>query len=381
MADQKPYRPRHESAQVDPFDDGSPAVVWVPVRPGTSRANASDPTSSAAVAALEAEPVKRRGLPGAIVAIGVLLIEAAFIASYIGGLHAPTPKDVPIAAVGTTTQIAQLESKLGPAATIVSLKTESTRAEAITAIDDRRADGGYVVATGELLVASGRGPALTAVLTPVFSTVASKTGATLKTTDIAPLPAQDSRGLVTFYLVIGWIVGGYLLAAVLGLVGGMTPKGFKAALLRILTVAGFAVASGISGAAIVDSGFGYATGHFWPLSGIGALLVFSVGIVTVALESILGLVGTAVAILLFVVAGNPSAGGPWPLDMSPRPWRQVGPYLPNGAGVTSSRQILFFGSHALSMPLIVLGAYGAAGILFTFVLVRRGRPLINLTGR
>jgi hypothetical protein len=33
------------------------------------------------------------------------------------------------------------------------------------------------------------------------------------------------------------------------------------------------------------------------------------------------------------------------------------------------------------MPLIVLGAYAGAGIVLTLLLVRRGRPLINLTGR
>lgn len=184
---------------------------------------------------------------------------------------------------------------------------------------------------------------------------------------------------MSFYLVIGWIVGGYLLAAVLGLVGGMTPSGATSALSRMATVAGYAIVSGVVGAAIVDNGFGYATGHFWPLAGLGTLLVFSVGVVTVGLEAIFGLVGTALAILAFVVAGNPSAGGPWPLDLSPRPWRQVGPYLPNGAGVTGTRQILFFDSHAIEAPILVLVCYAVAGILLTLLLVKRGRPLVNLT--
>jgi hypothetical protein len=382
MADHEPYRPRHESAQTDPFDDGSPAVVWVPVRPGSSRQNRPDsPPVAAVTPEPEPEVARRRGLPGPVVAFGVLLVEAAFIASYVGGLHAPVPKNVPVAVVASATQVGQLSSQLGAASSVVRLKAEPTRADAIKAIDDRVADGGYLPATGELLVASGRGPALTAVLTPIFTTVATKTGAKLHTTDVAPLPPQDSRGLVSFYLVIGWIVGGYLLAAVLGILAGMTPKGLKAAFSRILTMAGYAVASGIAGAAVVDTGFGYATGHFWPLAGLGALLVFAVGVITMGLESILGLVGTTLAIVLFVVAGNPSAGGPWPIDMSPRPWRQIGPYLPNGAGVTTSRQILFFGDHAISMPLIVLAAYAAVGIVFTLLLVRRGRPLINLTGR
>jgi hypothetical protein len=371
MDDDDVYHPRHfTSGASSPIDSTTPRnpPVTVPSRT-TPIGPQLDP----------AAPSKGR-LPGPLVAFAVLLVEAAFIASYVGGLHAPTPKDVPVAVVGSAAQVARLGGQLDAAASLVALKAEPTRAAAVAAIEDRHADGGYVLATGELIVASGRGPALSAVLTPIFIRVSASTGHDkLTTTDIAPLPSQDARGLVSFYLVIGWIVGGYLLAAVLGLVGGMTPSGLRSALARMATVAGYAIVSGVAGAAIVDNGFGYATGHFWPLAGIGALLVFSVGVVTVGLEAVLGLVGTAVAILAFVVAGNPSAGGPWPTDLSPRPWRQVGPYLPNGAGVTGSRQILFFDGRAIMQPLVVLAAYAIVGIALTLVLIRRGRPLVNLT--
>jgi hypothetical protein len=33
----------------------------------------------------------------------------------------------------------------------------------------------------------------------------------------------DGRGLTGFYLVVGWIVGGYLVAALLGVSGGVPP--------------------------------------------------------------------------------------------------------------------------------------------------------------
>ncbi|MEU9025389.1 hypothetical protein [Actinomadura sp. NPDC048394] len=38
----------------------------------------------------------------------------------------------------------------------------------------------------------------------------------MRTVDIRPPAAGDGRGLSSFYLVIGWIVGGYLAAAILG---------------------------------------------------------------------------------------------------------------------------------------------------------------------
>jgi hypothetical protein len=315
----------------------------------------------------------RIGVP--VIALAVLLLQAAFIASYVGGLHAPSPKHIPVAVVGGPDAVAQLSAGLGPSSDIVSLTPASDLASARRAIRDRDADAAFDPSTGTLVLASGRGPAADSVLTPLFSKVA---GGRLTTHDVAPLPSADPRGLVTFYLVIGWIVGAYLLAAVLGIVGGMAPSSGGMALRRTLVFVVYAIGSGIGGAAIVQYGFGYVTGSFWALSGVGVLLVFAVGIATVGLEALFGLVGTALAILAFVVAGNPSAGGPWPITLLPSPWREFGPYLPNGASLTAVRQALFFDRAAMLAPLGVLAAYAVGGLLLTFAMTRRGRPLVEL---
>ena len=315
----------------------------------------------------------RIGVPA--IALAVLVLQAAFIASYVGGLHAPSPKHIPVAIVGDGTAVARLGAGLGPSSELVSLKPASDLASARQAIRDRDADAAFDPSSGTLVLASGRGPAVDSVLTPLFTKVAS---GQLRTQDVAALPNDDPRGLVTFYLVIGWIVGAYLLAAVLGIVGGMAPSSGGMALRRVLVFVVYAIASGIGGAAIVQYGFAYVTGSFWMLSAVGALLVFAVGIATVGVEAVLGLVGTAVAILAFVVAGNQSAGGPWPITMLPSPWREFGPYLPNGASLTAVRQVLFFDRAAMLAPLVMLAAYAVGGLLLTFAMIRRGRPLVEL---
>jgi hypothetical protein len=45
-----------------------------------------------------------------------------------------------------------------------------------------------------------------------------------------------------------------------------------------------------------------------------------------------------VVIMLFVVLGNPSAGRAWPNLLLAAPWRQVGPWLPNGVGLDAMRR-------------------------------------------
>ncbi len=325
-----------------------------------------------------AEPPPRSHPPRApvpVIALAVLVLQAAFIASYVGGLHAPAPKRIPVEVVGGPAAVARLNADLGSSSEIVSLKPASDLADARQAIRDRGADAAFDPTTGTLVLASGRGEAVDAVLTPLFTKAAS---GRLTTRDIAALPNDDPRGLVAFYLVIGWIVGAYLLAAVLGIIGGMAPSSAGVALRRVLVFATYAIASGIGGAAIVQYGFSYVNGSFWVLSGVGTLLVFAVGMATVGLEAALGLIGTAVAILAFVVAGNPSAGGPWPTTLLPSPWREFGPYLPNGASLTAVRQVLFFDKAAILLPLGILAAYAAGGLVMTFAMTRRGRPIVDL---
>ena len=43
------------------------------------------------------------------------------------------------------------------------------------------------------------------------------------------------------------------------------------------------------------------------------------------------ILGTPVAILAFIVLGNPASGGPLPTQVLPGIWRTLGPYLSNVA--------------------------------------------------
>ena len=59
-----------------------------------------------------------------------------------------------------------------------------------------------------------------------------------------PLQAGDARGLTGFYLVIGWIVGGYLVAAlpVWPVAPGRRPA---SGLFRLVAIVPYAILSGL----------------------------------------------------------------------------------------------------------------------------------------
>ena len=190
-------------------------------------------------------------------------------------------------------------------------------------------------------------------------------------TDLVPLQAGDGRGLTGFYLVVGWVLGGYLMAAILGIVNGPRPSGPRDALNRLAAVVPYAIVSGLGGVLIVDQLLGALTGHFVALWLLGTLVVAACAAATMALEVLFGIVGIGVVILAFVILGNPSAGGPYPPALLPSFWRAISGWLPNGAGTDTVRRIVYFGSHGISGHLLVLAGYVLVGVVLTFAASHR----------
>ena len=125
------------------------------------------------------------------------------------------------------------------------------------------------------------------------------------------------------------------------------------------------VASGIGGALIVDQWLGALTGHFWALAGLGMLLVLSAATLTMAFQVLFGTVGIGLTVLLFVVLGNPSAGGAYQAQLLPSLWRGVGSWIPNGAGTDAVRRIVYFGGHGTGGRLLVIAVYVVVGVTVT----------------
>ncbi|MEU8799734.1 hypothetical protein [Spirillospora sp. NPDC048819] len=332
--------------------------------------------------AYQAEP--SRGVSYPVIAmfmVAVFFLSAAFVASYVGGLHAPHPHRVPLGVVGPAEATAPIEATLRRQGDTFDVHAYPTPDAARRAIRDRDVYGAYLPQEGRLLITSAFGPTASGLLRDTFARTAAAEGRTLSVTDVAPADPGDPEGLVPFYLVIGWIVSAYLVAAIVGLYRGMAAATFRDAVVRLAAFAVYAAAIGAAGTLIVEHGYGYLSGSPWLLTGIGALCVFAVAAATAAAESLIGIFGTALAILAFVVLGNPSAGGPWPLEFLAPFWRAVGPWLPNWAGTEAVRNAVYFDGHDLTRPLIVLAVYAAVGIAAVLLLAGRTNPVMRFPDR
>lgn len=309
----------------------------------------------------------------ALLVVGVFALQLLFITSYVGALHHPKPTDVPFGVVApprvSTQLVEQLEQLPGGP---IDPRTVTDEAEARKQIMNRDIDGALVVdVTGRtdiLLVASGGGTVLSSALETIFTKLEATQQRTVRTVDVAPASPEDFDGLSAFYLVVGWCVGGYICAAILAISAGSRPANPERAIIRLGVLALYAALGGLGGAIIVGPILGALPGSVAALWGLGTLVVFAVGAATLALQSVFGIVGIGLAILLIVVAGNPSAGGAFPLPMLPPFWKAIGPWLPPGAGTWAARSIAYFKGNDMTTSMLVLSAWAVVGSVVTLVM-------------
>ncbi|MFF9067680.1 DUF3533 domain-containing protein [Streptomyces sp. NPDC014891] len=309
----------------------------------------------------------------ALLVVGVFALQLLFITSYVGALHHPQPRDVPFGVVAPQRVSAQLVGELDrlPGSPL-DARAVADAATARNQILNRDIDGALVVdpagRTDTLLVASGGGTVLSSTLQAMLTRVEASQDRAVRTVDVAPASPEDFDGLSAFYLVVGWCVGGYICAAILAISAGSRPANRERAIIRLGVLAVYSVLGGLGGALIVGPILGALPGSVAALWGLGTLVVFAVGAATLALQSVFGIVGIGLAILLIVVAGNPSAGGAFPLPMLPPFWNAIGPALPPGAGTWAARSIAYFKGNDMTASMLVLSAWAVAGVVVTLVM-------------
>lgn len=317
----------------------------------------------------------------ALLVLGVLALQLAFITSYVGAFHHPVPSEIPIAVAAPAQPLAEQSAKQlgalpGKPLDARAVKDEAT---ALRQIKNREVDGALVIdpggTTDKLLVASGAGASLSQAIEEVVALAEKSQGRTFEIVDVAPSAAGDGRGLTSFYLVVGWCVGGYLCAAILAISAGARPANIHRAVIRLGALLVYSVAAGLFGAIIADPVLGALPGSVMGLWGLGTLVVFAVGAITLAFQGLAGVVGIGLAILLVVVLGNPSAGGAYPYPLLPPFWKAIGPWLPPGAGTYAARSIAYFKGNDITGPLLVLSGWAVLGSAVTLVcsVLRKGK--------
>ena len=302
----------------------------------------------------------------ALVLVPALVLMLAFAFSYVGAFHDPTPHQVPVAVVGRPAVAAQLNRLPGDP---LDARQASSRADALSQIDDREAYGAFDATANRLYVASAANRATAIALERTFNRIAAaQRRPAVRVTDVKPLPAKDPNGTAAFYSMIAWVFGGYIAATLIGLIGSPRSTSTERAAARIGALAGFGVVAGILSVVMLRAFFDVFSGHVVAMCAIAALTIFSSGAATAGLQAALGPGGTGLVIVVFVILGNAASGGPFARPLLPGLWRTIGGVLPPGASVDLSRSALFFDGARIAGPILVLAAWAAIGTALALAL-------------
>lgn len=298
--------------------------------------------------------------------LGTLVLAAAFIAAYVGALHQPNPRDVPVGvAMGDQ-----------PARTVLAAVRERTHKIKPIEYDDPGAaddgltsrevyavlssapDGGLVLTT-----ASASAPTATDLVIQVLTSAAQQAGVPLRVTDEVPVAGSDPRGLVPFYLAIGYVLGGYLASTVLGISVGTAPRTLRRAGLRIGALAVYSVVLGIVGAVIVGPVLDVWDHDVPAIAGTGMLAVFAAAMVAAAVQGWLGVLGTGLVILLLVVLGNPGSGGIYAPEFLPTWLRGMHRWNVPGLATDLIKSAVYFDRRSIGWPVTGLALWAALGLV------------------
>ena len=293
-----------------------------------------------------AGPATRPRWPLVLGALGVVLaVQALFVVSYVGALHAPAPRSVPFGVVGPPALVDAVGTRF-------SLRTirYTDEAAAKRAIDRRQAYGALVTTSSaglKLVVAPAAGNAVATALTTAFTTAAAAGGRQLTVVQVHPLPSGDRSGAVPFLVVMALVIGGYLSATIATTIGGPATRRWRAPVLAGVAVIGSLATDLVAGPLLGA----IPTDKFLVLWALFAFVMLAVAWAAAALQVLFGPVGTLIVIVVFVIFGAPAAGGTVPRPFLPSFWGTIGPYLPPGAGTTAVRNTIYFGGHGIGRAL------------------------------
>jgi hypothetical protein len=319
-------------------------------------ASSLDPSAADATVSeirIPAIPSRRR-----LFAIAVLagLLGLGITLSFGYADHDPKPHNVRVAVAATPAVRAKLAAGLRRAApSSFDLVTAASVAAAIGSVRSQSTAGALIVPRNgavTVVTAGAEGLLQQQAIMAALTAASQSMDRPAKPLDVAPLSAGDRSGLSSFVFGLG-----LLIPSVIGGIGVFL-LGMRLRLWwRVAAATLFALLAACGGVLALDTVLGVLTGTSGALIGIGFLGALSFVLFVAALQAVVGLPGTGLAAVAFIFVGNAISGGSVPIGFLPGGFREIAPWLPNGAIIRGTRDVVYFHGHDLGHPLLVLGLW------------------------
>lgn len=294
-----------------------------------------------------------------------LVFIVMFCFCYLAAFKSPSMHEAPVAIVAEQQVVEGFEQATGD--TIAY-----SRFDDVAEAREQLADGDVIAVfdasaapDATLYVASAHQFQASSIAQQALQPVAAGLDLDLTVTDIAPLPAHDSFGMVPMYLMLTFCIGGYMVAMFIGMMGA--PLLHRT---RIAIIAGGAVVVSLLANTLAGPILGAVEGHFWSLFLGAAGWIFAIGLTVNGLSYFFGRFITLPAILIFVFLSIPSSGAAYPVWMLPAVFGHLQHFVV-GYGMTEMiKQILYGVGEPLTTSLLQMGAYALVGVILTVI----GKP-------
>jgi hypothetical protein len=307
--------------------------------------------------------------PRRLFAVAVAVAVASFILSLSYGFayHAPAPHGLRVAVAAPAAFTAGLSAGLAHADPGGFAVVTAPSARAVTdSVRSQSTAGGLVTGTAgpvTIVTAGAAGTSQQAAITAALTAAATALHRQARSLDVVPLPARDHAGLSAFVFEIGLLIPSVIASIGLFVLGRRARVWW-----RVIAAALFSLLAACASVLALDVILGALTGAGAALLGVGFLGSLTFVAFVTACQAVAGLPGTGLGALVFVFVGNAVSGGTVAFAFLPNGFRQVAPWLPNGAIVAAVRDVVYFPGANMGHPLLVLGIW-LAGSLAVLALV------------
>jgi hypothetical protein len=304
-----------------------------------------------------------------ITVVAVAVLVAIFAVCLVSAVQELKPREMPFGVTGPSPVVDAVQKMYS-----LDLITYSSQSDLTQAAKRGDIYGGYIPgsSTDTLVTVPAKSFFGEVYVRGGFAAAAKKAGRTFATTTVAPLPTSDRTGAVAGLLLLPTLIGGYLIASLLfGATQAAAVRGRMPIVLAFSVVV--ALITGVTAGPIVGA---FPTSDMWSLLPCFALVTATIGFVAVAIQGLIGKLGTLVVVLLFIMVGGPSAGGAG-VALLPTYWQHIGALLPPRYAVELYRNVRYFDGHNIGLPIAVLAAYALISVVVIILLVRRreaGKP-------
>jgi hypothetical protein len=302
-----------------------------------------------------------------LVAALAVAVQALLVPLFAAPAANLAPRDLPVAVAGPPPVTGALVERLAAAAPgAFAVTTLPDAAAADRALRDRQAYAAFVAGPDGITLhtAPAASPTVAALLTDAASRLTP--GQPVKVVEVVPADPDDPRG--------AGLASGFLPLALTSILAGALLVFLVAGrAARLVGLLGYAALAGVVGTAVLQGWLGVLPGDTLPVAATIAMVTLAASASVVGLGALLGAPGVGLGALLVFLVGNPLSAVTSAPELLPRPWGEVGQWLPVGAGGTLLRSVAFFDGAGAARPLAILAGYAVLGVVLLLV-GRRARP-------